>query len=228
MDYLTQLLKDLPNWFDILRGGLHDTLVMTVVSTVLSYVIGLPLGVLLTVTKPGGISPKPTFNAILGWIINMLRSIPFIILMISLLPLTRLVLGTSIGPIAASLPLVIGAAPFVARLVESSLEELDKGLLEASQAMGATTWQIIYKIMLPEVKPSLIRGVSITTITLIGYSAMAGTVGAGGLGYLAISYGYQRFKPNVIVYTVILLIILVQIIQIGFNLTAKLVDKRNR
>lgn len=166
----------------MLLEGTGATLYMTAASALFAYLIGLPLGVLMIVTAKGGIRPHPVLNSVLGWIINIGRSIPFIILIVALIPFTRLITGTSIGPTAAIVPLVIGAAPFVARMVETSLKEVDAKVVEAAQTMGATGWQIVWKVLLPESVPSLIRGTSISTITLIGYSAMAGTVGGGGSG----------------------------------------------
>ena len=205
-----------------------DTLFMTFGSAVLAYVIGLPLGIWLSVTDKNGLRPNRTVQACLGWVVNIGRSFPFIILMLVLIPVSRAVVGTMIGPKAAIVSLTVAAAPVIARLVESSLAEIDRGVVEAAKSMGATNWQIIYKVLLPESIPSLVRGASITVITLIGYSAMAGAVGAGGLGDVAIRYGYHRYQPDMMVITVVLLVIIVQIIQSAFNLCAKLIDKRNR
>lgn len=205
-----------------------DTLFMTFGSAVLAYVIGLPLGIWLSVTDKNGLRPNRTVQACLGWVVNIGRSFPFIILMLVLIPVSRAVVGTMIGPKAAIVSLTVAAAPFIARLVESSLAEIDRGVVEAAKSMGATNWQIIYKVLLPESIPSLVRGASIAVITLIGYSAMAGAVGAGGLGDVAIRYGYHRYQPDMMVITVVLLVIIVQIIQSAFNLCAKLIDKRNR
>ncbi len=211
----------------MLLEGTGSTLYMTFAATLFAYLIGLPLGVLMILTAKDGIRPHPVLNSILGWVINIGRSIPFIILIVALIPFTRLITGTSIGPTAAIVPLVIGAAPFVARLVETSLKEVDPKVIEAAQTMGATGWQIVWKVLLPESIPSLIRGTSISTITLIGYSAMAGTVGGGGLGDIAIRYGYQRYQQDVMIVTIILLVIIVQIIQFLFGLLAKAIDKRS-
>lgn len=211
----------------MLLEGTGATLYMTFAATLFAYLIGLPLGVLMIVTARNGIRPWPVFNAVLGWIINIGRSIPFIILIVALIPFTRLITGTSIGPTAAIVPLVVGAAPFVARMVETSLKEVDTKVVEAAQTMGATGWQIVWKVLLPESIPSLIRGTSISTITLIGYSAMAGTVGGGGLGDIAIRYGYQRYQQDVMLVTIVLLVIIVQLIQFGFGLLAAAIDKRN-
>ena len=190
-----------------------ETLYMVLFSTLFSLILGFPLGVLLLVTKPGNIYEMKKFNTILEVVINALRSFPFIILMILLFPLSRFVVGTTIGSTAAIVPLSIGAAPFVARIVEGALLEVDPGLVEASQSMGANNKTIIFKVMLPECYPTLIHGITVTIIILIGYSAMAGTIGAGGLGDLAIRFGYLRFKLDIMVYSIIIIIILVQIIQ---------------
>lgn len=208
-----------------LKGTL-ETLYMTGLSTVFAYVFGLPLAILVIITKKDGLSPHPKLNAVLEWLINIGRSIPFLILMVALMPFTRLVAGKAIGPNAAIVSLVIGAIPFVARMVEGSLEEIDRGVIEAAQTMGASNWEIICKVYLPESLPSLVRGLSITTITLIGYSAMGGAVGAGGLGDIAIRYGYHRYEYDVMVVTIVLLILIVQIIQCVFNSLAKKIDKR--
>jgi D-methionine transport system permease protein len=176
-------------------------------------VIGFPIGILLVVTKEGNILERPTLNKILEVCINTLRSFPFIILMICVFPLSRIIVGTTIGVNAAIVPLSISAAPFVARMVEGALNEIDKGLIEASSSMGASNFTIIFKVMIPETLPHLIHGLTVTVISLIGYSAMAGTIGAGGLGDLAIRFGYQRFKTDIMIYSVIVIIVLVQLIQ---------------
>lgn len=208
--------------------GTRDTLYMTLVSTLFAYALGLPMGIFVVVTSQTGIAPNQPVNTVLGWIINLGRSIPFIILMVALIPFTRLLVGKTIGSTAAIVPLVVAAVPFVARLVETSLEELDNSVVESAVSMGATGWQIIRKVMLPECIPSLIRGVSITTITLIGYSAMAGAVGGGGLGDLAVRYGYHRYRQDVMLITVILLVVLVAVIQFALGFFAKKIDKRNK
>ena len=187
-----------------------ETIYMVFLSTVFSLLLGFPIGVLLVITKEGGIYEMKKFNAILGVIINALRSFPFIILMILLFPLSRFVVGSTI---AAVVPLSIGAAPFVARIVEGALLEVDHGLIEASQSMGASNSTIIFKVMLTECYPTLVHGIVVTIISLIGYSAMAGTIGAGGLGDLAIRFGYLRFKLDIMIYAIIIIIILVQVIQ---------------
>jgi D-methionine transport system permease protein len=190
-----------------------ETLYMVFFSTLFSLLIGFPIGILLTVTKEGNILERPKLNKVLDFIINTLRSFPFIILMILLFPLSRIIVGTTIGSTAAIVPLSISAAPFVARMIEGALNEVDKGLIEASSSMGANNWTIIFKVMIPETMPHIIHGITVTVISLIGFSAMAGTIGAGGLGDLAIRFGYQRFKTDIMVYAVIVIIIVVQILQ---------------
>ncbi len=202
-----------------------ETIYMTVVSTFFSYLLGVPLGVALSITKKGGIASSPTFNYAAGWVVNILRSVPFVILMVFIVPFTRLIAGTSIGPNAANIPLIIAATPFVARIVEQSIEEVDRGLVEAAKCMGASNFQIITKVMLVESKPSLIRGLSISSITILSYTAITGIIGAGGL---AITYGYQRYIESMRYSTVILLIILVVLIQLLCNIWAFKADKRNR
>lgn len=202
--------------------GIAETLYMTLFSTLFAYVIGLPLGVILVVTEQDNLLPRPLLNKILNIIVNITRSIPFLILLIALLPFTKFVVGKMTGSTATIVPLVVAAAPFIARLVESSIKELDKGVVEAALSMGASPFQIIYKVMLPEVKPSLIVGAAIATTTILGYSAMAGIVGGGGLGDIAIRYGYYRYEKMIMLLTVILLIIIVQILQeVGMKLASK-------
>lgn len=210
----------------ILIKGVWETLVMTGLSTLLAYVIGLPMGVVMILTRPHGIRPNRAVNAVLGWIINIGRSLPFIILMIAVFPLTKLLVGTKIGIRGAVVPLVISAAPFIARMVETSLSEVDAGVVEAAQSMGASTFQIVWKVYLPEAMPSLILGGSITLIAIVGYTAIAGMVGAGGLGDLAIRYGHQRNVPSVMWVTVIILIIIVQVVQSVFSRLSVRIDKR--
>ena len=213
---------------DMLIEGTYETLLMTFASTIFAYVIGLPLGVTMVITDVHGISPNKTVNTVLGTIINIGRSIPFVILIVAVIPLTRFIVGKAIGPVAAIVPLTIAAAPFVARMVETALQEVDPGVVEAAKTMGATNWQIASKVLLPEAVPSLIRGFSITTITLIGYSAMAGAFGAGGLGDIAIRYGHHRYQADVMWVTVVLIVVIVQAIQMCFELAAKKIDKRNK
>ena len=197
----------------LLTPAVIETLYMVAASAVMSYVIGLPLGILLVVTSRGHIMPAPWVERTLGTVINILRSAPFIVLMVALIPFTRMVIGTSIGTTAAVVPLVVAAAPFVARVVESSLKEIPHGVIEAAQSMGASPFQIIYKVLLPEAKSSLVLGAAITIINVIGYTAMAGAVGGGGLGDLAIQYGYNRFRTDVMIITVAVLVIFVQAVQ---------------
>ncbi|MBQ7875585.1 MAG: ABC transporter permease [Oscillospiraceae bacterium] len=213
---------------DMLLEGTYETLLMTFASTVFAYVIGLPLGVIMVTTDEHGISPNKAVNSVLGTIINIGRSIPFVILIVAVIPLTRFIVGKAIGPVAAIVPLTIAAAPFVARMVETALQEVDPGVVEAAKTMGATNWQIASKVLLPEAVPSLIRGFSITTITLIGYSAMAGAFGAGGLGDIAIRYGHHRYQADVMWVTVVLIVVIVQLIQMAFEIAAKKIDKRNK
>ena len=197
----------------LLAEGVWESVYMTLATTALAYVLGLPMGVLHTVTKAGGVAPAPRFNAVFGWLVNLLRSLPFIILMFFIIPFTRLLVGTSIGATAALVPLTLSAAPFIARMVEQSLAGVDPSLVEAGQSFGANTWQIVYKVYLRESLPSLIRGAAITFVTLFGFAAMAGCVGAGGLGDIAIRYGYQRYQPDVMVGALLLCIVVVQLAQ---------------
>ena len=198
----------------ILLTGTRDTLLMVVISTLFAYVLGLPLGVALIVTGPHGIRPNKVVNQILGWIVNIGRSIPFIILMVAIMPFTKLVVGTKIGVRGAIVPLVVSAAPFIARMVETSLAEVDAGVVEAAQSMGASTFQIIWKVYLPEAKPSLVLGGAISIVTILGYTAIAGTVGAGGLGDFAIRYGHDRNWGDVTNVTVFVLVLLVCIMEL--------------
>ncbi|MGM9636270.1 MAG: methionine ABC transporter permease [Candidatus Avispirillum sp.] len=193
--------------------GIFETLYMTVTSTAIAYVLGIPMGIVLYITDKNGICRNRPVNIILGFIVNVLRSVPFLILLVAILPFTRLVVGTTIGSTAAIVPLVVAAAPFVARMVESSLKEVSGGLIEAAQSMGASPMQIIMKVLLPEARPSLLVGFAIAITTILGYSAMAGFVGGGGLGAIAINYGYYRYNNQVMLITVLLLVIIVQILQ---------------
>lgn len=190
-----------------------ETLIMVGLSGVIGAAFGIPLGILLNVTDSSGVHPMPVFNKILGWIINAVRSTPFIILLVAIIPLTRLIAGTSIGTAAAVVPLTISVAPFIARLVETSLREVDKGLVEAAQAMGATNLQIVTKVLLPEARPGIVAGLTISLVSLVSYSAMAGAIGGGGLGDMGIRYGYQRFMPDVMLAVVVILIVFVQLMQ---------------
>ncbi|MEA2120161.1 methionine ABC transporter permease [Halovibrio sp. HP20-50] len=187
-----------------------DTLYMVAISGLISTLVGLPLGVMLYVTRPRQILAKPVLNQVLSIITNIGRSIPFIILMVAIIPFTRMLVGTSIGINAASVPLTIAAIPFVARLVEAALNEISPGLIEAAQAMGASPWQIIRKVLIPEARGGIMTGLTITVVTLVSYSAMAGAVGGGGLGDLGIRYGYNRFNPTIMLITVVILVVMVQ------------------
>lgn len=212
----------------LLAQGTVDTAVMVLASTLGAYIIGIVLGTLLTVLAPDGLRPNRVAYSVIGWIVNMARSLPFIILLLFLIPVTRAVVGTTLGVPAAVFPLIVSAAPFVARMVESSEAEVDRGLVEAATSMGASTWEIILKVYLREGLPSLLRGLPIVIITILGYTAMAGTVGAGGLGDIAIRYGYQRYQDDVMIATVIILIVMVQVIQTLCNLLVRGCDKRMR
>lgn len=214
--------------FTLVGTSTLQTLEMVLFSTIFSLILGLPLGILLCVTDPqGGIMPKPVLNQILTRIVNVLRSFPFIILMILLFPLSRVIVGTSIGTKATIVPLSIAAAPFVARVIETALKEVDPGVVQAARAMGSTNFQIITKVLLPESMPSLVAGITLTIINLIGYSAMAGAIGGGGLGDLAIRYGYQRFRTDIMVVSVVVILVLVEVIQIiGTKISARLMARR--
>lgn len=190
-----------------------ETIFMVLVAGFIAVAIGLPTGVLLLTTRQGGILEAKALNKSLAFVVNILRSVPFIILIVALIPITRFILGTSIGTVATILPLSIGAIPFMARMIENALSEVSGGLIEAGHAMGATPWQIITKILLPEATPSIINGITVMLVTLIGYSAMAGAVGGGGLGSVAINYGYQRFDTAIMLITIVILVLLVQMIQ---------------
>lgn len=210
----------------MLLEGTRDTLYMVVVSTFMGYVLGLPLGILLATSNVDGISPRPWLYRILDFIVNILRSIPFLILLIMIIPLTRFIVGKSYGSSATIVPLTIAAAPFIARMVESSLKEVDRGVIEAAQSMGASNWTIIWKVLVTEARTSLLVGVTIALGTILGYSAMAGTVGGGGLGDIAIRYGYYRYEFGIMIVTVVILVLLVQILQgIGMMLSRK-IDRR--
>jgi D-methionine transport system permease protein len=213
--------------FSMILDSTLETLYMVFFSTIFSLLIGFPIGVLLVVTKEGNIMERPKLNKFLEIVINTLRSFPFIILMICLFPLSRIIVGTTIGSTAAIVPLSISAAPFVARMIEGALNEVDKGLIEASSSMGASNSTIIWKVMIPETMPHIIHGITVTVISLIGFSAMAGTIGAGGLGDLAIRFGYQRFKTDIMIYSVIVIILLVQVLQsLGNYLVDRIKKKR--
>jgi len=212
----------------MLLTGLQETVFMVALSSLLSYLIGIPLGILLIVTDKDGIQPNGLINTVLGVIINLMRSVPFIIMLLAALPLTRFIVRTTLGPKAVVVPLVLAAAPYIARMVESSLKEVGAGVVEAAKSMGASNFQIVRKVMLPEAKPSLLMGAAISITTILGYSTMAGFVGGGGLGALAINYGYYRYQTDVMLVTVVVLVIIVQLIQESFLWMARHADKRAR
>ena len=221
---IPNVMAKLPDFY----AAIGDTLLMVIWSGAISFVLGLALGVLLTVTKPGGILENKVVYQIVDKLVSLFRSIPFIILLVAIIPFTRVVVGTSLGVPGAIVPLTVAAIPFVGRMVEQSLAEVDGGLIEAAQSFGANTWQIVCKVMLRESLPSLVRGASITVITLFGYTAMAGAVGAGGIGDIAIRYGYQRYLGDVMIVSIVLCVVLVQVFQSIGDLVARVVDKRVR
>jgi D-methionine transport system permease protein len=226
LDILGDLLGN-PGISKALLEVFVETLQMVGISGLATVVIGLPLGVVLFITQPGGLSDNPAVNVVLsGIVVNITRSIPYAILMVSLIPFTRFLVGTSIGPIAASVSLTIAAVPFFARLVETALREVQPGKLDAAHAMGSTRFQTVWKVLLPEALPALVAGVTTTVVTLIGYSAMAGLIGGGGLGRLAYNYGYQRFQPGVMVVVLIILVLLVQLVQLAGEAVIRRVDHR--
>jgi D-methionine transport system permease protein len=214
--------------FNLLMKALLQTLHMVAVAGIIGSLIGLPIGIFLATSGKGELFPAPTVNRILGLIVNAARSTPFIILVVAIIPFTRLITGTSIGTSAAIVPLTIATIPFFARLVEAAIREIDKGLIEAARAMGATPTQIVFKVLLAEARPSLMAALTMTMVSLIGYSAMVGAVGGGGLGDLGIRYGYQRFMPEMMLAVVVVLIMLVQLVQSAGDALARRFDKRNR
>ncbi len=215
-----------PGTVGMIGTGILESLYMTLVSTAMAYVLGVPLGIALVVTDREGIHPAPGLNKVLGFIVNVIRSVPFLILLITVQPITRFITGTTLGPTATIVPLVLGAAPFIARLVESSLKEVDRGVVEAAQSMGASPMQIIYKVLLPEARPSLVVGSAIAVTTILGYSALAGFVAGGGLGDIAIRYGYYRYQADIMLVTVALLVIIVQVLQEAGMKLARKGDRR--
>lgn len=215
-----------PQIVEALLLSLWQTVQMVAVSAAIAALLGIPLGVLLLTTDKGHILENLPLNRILGAIVNATRSVPFIILMVAIIPLTRLLVGTSIGTVAAIVPLTLAAIPFVGRLMEGALREVDYGLIEAAQSMGASPWEIIRKVLLPEALPAVVSGLTITVVSLIGFSAMAGVIGGGGLGDLAIRFGYQRFRPDVMAATVVILIIMVQAVQIFGDSLSRKVNKK--
>ena len=214
------------NMIEILVKGVFESLYMTLVSTIIAYILGIPLGVIVYITDSKSICKNKAVNFIFGFVINVIRSIPFLILLVAMLPFTRMIVGTTIGVNATIVPLVAAAAPFVARMVESSLKEVDSGVIEAARAMGSSPFQIITKVLLPEATPSLLVGLTIAFATILGYSAMAGFVGGGGLGAIAINYGYYRYQSDMMFITVAILVIMVQVFQeVGIRVVNK-IDKR--
>ena len=211
---------------NLLLQGFLETVQMTVISTVVAVLLGVPLGVILVITSRGHIMQNEAVNKVLGAIVNATRSIPFIILMVAIIPFTRLVAGTSIGTTAACVPLTVAAIPFLARLVETAIKEVNGGVIEAAQSMGATPLQIIWKVLLPEALPTLIDNITVLIVNLISYSAMAGAIGGGGLGDIAIRYGYQRFQGDVMLATIVILIVLVQVIQSAGDYLSRKVNKK--
>ena len=210
-----------------LGPALLETLQMVGLSGLATVLLGLPLGVVLRVTQPGGMAQNRPLHLLLsGVLVNITRSVPYAILMVSLIPLTRLLAGTSVGPVAASVSLTIACVPFFARLVETSLREVDPGKIDAAHAMGSTRFQTVWKVLLPEALPSLVAGITTTMVALIGYSAMAGLVGGGGLGRLAYNYGYQRFQPEVMIVVLVILVLLVQLVQLVGDAVVRAVDHR--
>lgn len=210
----------------LLPTALFETFYMVAFATIIAVIIGAPIGIILIISEKGGIRENVLLSQILSAIVNIGRSFPFSILMVAIIPLTRLITGTSLGTTASIVPLSVAAIPFVARVIESSLREVDKGIIEASQAMGATSWQIIHKVLIPEALPGIVLGITLTIINLISYSAMAGLIGGGGLGKIADQYGYKRYNTPIMIATIILLIILVQIIQWIGNRIAQQLDKK--
>lgn len=210
----------------ILQLGVWETIYLTFIPAFFAYLFGIPLGILLSVTDKGGIHPIPWLNKIIGLIVNIFRSIPFVILMIAVLPVAKVVVGTALGNKAMIVTLIIAAVPYVARMVESSIKEVDSGVIEAAQAMGTSSFKIVFKVLIPEAKPSLLVGAVISLVTILGYSAMAGTIGGGGLGMIAINFGYQRFNDEIIWICVLFTVIIVQIIQEVGMFIARKTDKR--
>jgi D-methionine transport system permease protein len=210
----------------ILQLGIWETIYMTFISAFFAYLFGLPIGIILSITDKDGICPLAWLNKILGFIVNVFRSIPFVILMVAMLPAAKFIVGTSLGNKAMIVVLIIAAVPYVARMAESSIKEVDRGVIEAAQAMGTSSFRIIYKVLIPEAKPSLIVGAVISLVTILGYSAMAATIGGGGLGMIAITYGYQRFNNDIIWICVLLTVVIVQLIQEFGMFIARKTDKR--
>lgn len=210
----------------LLLTGTEETLYMVIISSLIAFLLGVPIGVLLVITDKGGIFPLLKVNRIVGFLINVIRSIPEMILIIILLPLSKLIVGTTLGANAAIVSISIGSAPFLARIIENSLKEVEFGKIEAAESMGATPFEIIKKVLLPEALPSIVRGITIAVIGIIGFTAIAGAIGAGGLGSLAIRFGYQRFRTDVLIGTVVILVIIVQLIQLIGEFIAKSINRK--
>ena len=217
-----------PELINLLVQATADTLTMVALSAAIGTLLGLPLGVFLATSRRGELLAAPALNAALGVIVNATRSTPFIILVVAIIPFTRLVAGTSIGTYAASVPLTVAATPYIARLVEAAIREVDHGLVEAARAFGASPWQIIRKVLIPEALPGIVLGLTLAVVSLVGYSAMAGAVGGGGLGDLGIRYGYQRFRPDMMLAVVVVLIVLVQVFQSAGERLARRLNRRHR
>lgn len=226
VEKIINLFVENKKMIDLLAGNTWISIYMTLISTLIAYIIGLPLGIILVVTAPGGLKPNKTVYKVLDFIVNIVRSVPFLILLITIMPLTKLLVGRSYGPAATIVPLAIAAAPFVARLVESSLLEVDRGVIEAAQSMGAGLSTIIFKVLLAEARTSLIVGATIALGTILGYSAMAGVVGGGGLGNIAIQYGYYRSQLKLMYAAIVILVLIVQILQVVGTKVSKRLDKR--
>lgn len=223
-------MSNITSFFDayaeLIGNGIVDTCLMLFISTAIAYVFGLVLGVVLHITQPGGLKPHRVLNAVLGWIINMSRSIPFIILLVAVMPATRALVGTATGVVGVIPPLVLSTTPFVARMIEQSLAEVDQSAIEAALACGASVPRIVISALLPEALPSIVRGVSITLIAVLGYTTIAGAVGAGGLGNIAIRYGYYRYEDNIMFVTIVFMVVLVQVIQSTCDFIANKIDHR--
>ncbi len=222
------LAEFLDTYGELLVEGTVETMIMLFVPTALSYVVGIALGVVLYLTAPGSLRPLPALNAVLGWAVNICRSFPFIVLMVSIIPITRLIMGTGSGILGTIPPLVLSTSPFIARMVEQSLAEVPRESVEAVEACGASTPRVVFSALLPEALPSIVRGVAVTLIAVLGYTAIAGAVGAGGLGDIAIRYGYYRYQGDVMVAAIIILVIIVQVIQSVCDIIARRVDHRSQ
>ncbi|KOC88792.1 methionine ABC transporter permease [Winslowiella iniecta] len=218
---------DWETFWDLMLNATLETVYMVAVAALFTVAMGLPLGIILFITRKDGIHPAATLNRLLSGLVNIGRSLPFIVLLIALIPFTRLIIGTTLGTTAAIVPITLGAFPFFARIVENALDEVDKGRIEAILSMGGTGWHIVSKVLLPEALPALLAGITLTTVLLIGFSSMAGVIGGGGLGDLAIRYGYQRFNNQIMIGTVVTLIVLVQLVQtLGDRLVRSLAHRR--